>query len=172
MDIKGIRSTAFGFALLTFAGGALATVTIDEDGNGFVGKGDVQLAFDWNNAQLQENAGLLQFRYASSGTATWKCEGLNPQGKKVVDEYETTTAVAQGLAFDPRKNKQGQITGFNLGGFIGAGSTTEPGTCPPKGHNWVQQPVLVGDINYEGSEDAALQVSTDETEWHTLIITY
>lgn len=40
-------------AAVCMVGSALATVTFDPGtGTGFVGKGDVQNAFGWNNAQL------------------------------------------------------------------------------------------------------------------------
>ena len=45
------------------AGLAYAAVTFDPTtGQGFVGKGDVQYTFDWNNAQLQANADDVGFR--------------------------------------------------------------------------------------------------------------
>lgn len=53
---------------------ANASVIYDENGVGFVGKGDIQSLFDWNNSQLQENASLLEFRFITAGSVTWQCE--------------------------------------------------------------------------------------------------
>jgi hypothetical protein len=52
-------------AALTVAGSAAATVTFNRYGTGFVGKGDVQTAFGWNNAQFQRNASGITFTYAN-----------------------------------------------------------------------------------------------------------
>jgi hypothetical protein len=40
---------------------AMAAVTLNSDGTGFVGKGDVQTLFGWNNQMLQKNAESLVF---------------------------------------------------------------------------------------------------------------
>jgi hypothetical protein len=40
---------------------AHASATIDSAGKGFVGKGDVQTAFGWNNQKVQQNANSLAF---------------------------------------------------------------------------------------------------------------
>lgn len=64
---KYFRKSALALALAGFAGVVLATITFNPppgDCTGFVGKGDVQTACGWNNAQLQANAGgsYLQLR--------------------------------------------------------------------------------------------------------------
>jgi hypothetical protein len=41
-------------ALAVSAAAANASVTLDPNGVGFVGKGDVQTAFGWNNAAIQK----------------------------------------------------------------------------------------------------------------------
>lgn len=49
--------TLVALAAATLATVAIAAVTFDPvTGTGFVGKGDVQTAFGWNNQQLQQNA--------------------------------------------------------------------------------------------------------------------
>jgi hypothetical protein len=79
------------------AGAVFAAVTFDpETGTGFVGKGDVQTAFGWNNKQLQDNAGLVQFRATTTSETTWTCIKESPTGdpnKDVIQERssETTT---------------------------------------------------------------------------------
>ena len=45
---------------------ASAAVILNADGTGFVGKGDVQLAFNWNNATLQKNAVDVRFSYSAT----------------------------------------------------------------------------------------------------------
>lgn len=65
---------------------ALAAVTFDAStGTGFVGKGDVQLAFGWNNKQLQANAAGVTFpgdRVSSGDTVPVvgeACSGGGPE---------------------------------------------------------------------------------------------
>jgi hypothetical protein len=52
---KALMRGGFGFLLcLATAGAAFAAITFNpDDGTGFVGKGDVQEAFGWNNHALQ-----------------------------------------------------------------------------------------------------------------------
>ena len=52
------------------ASAAQASVTIDADGKGFVGKGDVQTALGYNNSQMQANAGSLRFTTSQDATQT------------------------------------------------------------------------------------------------------
>ncbi len=64
---------------------AFAAVTFDPaTGTGFVGKGDVQLIYGWNNKQLQDNAANVQFR-ANSEVVTevsWTCTNSNNQNER------------------------------------------------------------------------------------------
>ena len=62
--MKKMIAALFAMALATTA---QAAVTFDpETGTGFVGKGDVQVAFGWNNAQFQANATGLSFAYVAT----------------------------------------------------------------------------------------------------------
>lgn len=97
-----------------------AAITIDDNGIGFVGKGDVQLAFGWNNAQLQQNAGDVVFRYASTSTLiterTWTCQNNNNQNTQVRERTTTTTSDLSSVLNSVARVRN-QITGFNLNGF-------------------------------------------------------
>lgn len=56
-------------ALALTVGTANAAVTFNEtNGTGFVGKGDVQMAFGWNNKQLQTNASTVAFSFTQDAT--------------------------------------------------------------------------------------------------------
>ena len=56
-------------ATLMLAPAAMAAVTFNETkGTGFVGKGDVQVAFAWNNKQLQTNAAGVSFSFTQDAT--------------------------------------------------------------------------------------------------------
>jgi hypothetical protein len=153
-----------------------AAVVVDEDGVGFVGKGDVQRVYGWNNHDLQDYAHLLQFRFVSASETTWECEewqnhqnhGIRKLGNV---EYEVSLA-ASNIAYDARKNKKGQITGFNLNGFKGThtetvGDNLEPGTCPPDtgGNNPKWYVFVEGSLQTGSAEDGVLEVTIDGLEW-------
>lgn len=54
-----ITSVAFACVIFTTA---FADWWINGDGTGFVGKGDVQSVYGWNDADMQANAGSVTFR--------------------------------------------------------------------------------------------------------------
>jgi hypothetical protein len=117
-------------------GTALGAVTFDpETGTGFVGKGDVQTAFGWNNKQLQQNAEDVTFS-VESVTATeteWTCK--RDDGVQTQERTRTTETTTSGL-FSHVERVKNQITGFTLTGFSGDVETeTETegpavGSCP------------------------------------------
>lgn len=117
--------------VVSTAAGAAVAVT---DGVGFVGKGDVQLAFGWNNAAAQKNANAVSFTYEGKTTYDVTCEWDTvtggPRSKTIHHDITIPrhTSVFSTIAADPRKT--GQYTGYNLNGF---GSTVTTGTTPEVG---------------------------------------
>jgi len=117
---------------------AVAIVTFDaESGTGFVGKGDVQLAFGWNNQRLQQNAGGVTFTYQAQDTYDVECywETTTGNGRIVIHDIIVPrhVSVNASIAYEARKNSNGlngPITGFNLNGF---GSIVSQGTVPEVG---------------------------------------
>jgi opacity protein-like surface antigen len=158
-------------AALTIAAAAFAAVTFDPaTGTGFVGKGDVQLVYGWNNKQLQDNAGSVQFRANSVSETEWTCSRPAPTpndpDREIVQERSSETTT-QGLV-DSIARERNQITGFNLLGYDGTPTVTTDGpavgSCPanPSGfeydNNAVTTPVAGG----------GLEVSIDGTNWSPL----
>jgi hypothetical protein len=147
---------------------ALLAVTFDpESGNGFVGKGDVQLVYGWNNKALQDNAEVVQFR-ANSEVVTevsWTCTNSNNQNTQ--ERERTTTTTLQGLVESAARDKKNQVTGFFLEGFDGEptdSSETEGNqlnSCP-SGPWSLTTPA--GDPEVI-STSGGLQVSIDGDEW-------
>jgi opacity protein-like surface antigen len=132
-------AAAAAFAVASTA--AFATVTFDPaTGTGFVGKGDVQLAFGGkNDAWLQNNAGSLGFTYHVEETYRFDCTFTMVIGRDKVPTPQTETrgrdfAVSDTVAYDSRKNSNNKVTGFNLTGATPTGSTgdapQEGGSCP------------------------------------------
>lgn len=149
-----------GAAALATAGAAFAAVTFDPaTGTGFVGKGDVQLALGLNNAQLQNQAGSLQFSVASTVVteASWLC--TNTRNENTQERSRTTTETVQGVLSAVARERN-QITGFNLNGYAGGGSTSSSVTegpqlnsCPT---NWVLTP---GTTTVDESSSSVLYVN-------------
>lgn len=131
---------AVALALVVSSVSAFATVTVNADGSGFVGKGDVSLQFGWNNAAAQAKSTGVSFSYSQSNTYVGVCEwytGLNsPKGAKLHTVTQSKTSdVVSGIASDARKASQ--YTGWNLTGFGSVTVTGEApvvgGTCPGEG---------------------------------------
>jgi hypothetical protein len=140
------RTAAFAAAITLAGAAALAAVAFDPaSGTGFVGKGDIQLAFGWNNDQLQRNAALVGFNYRQRASYSATCEFITGEGTRGQQTHDVAvtkmTMVNDQVLFDTRTHKQ--IDGFNL---TGLGSSTivgavpeVGGTCPdgPNGGTWV-----------------------------------
>ncbi|MEV6871975.1 hypothetical protein [Amycolatopsis sp. NPDC051128] len=119
-------------AALMFGGVAQAYTLDQATGTGFVGKGEVQTPFGWNNAKLQANAAGVSFSYDATGTYSAVCTWTTGEGTRGENthnvSHSTSTSVASAVAYDARVKNQ--ITGFTLKGF---GITTTTGTVPVVG---------------------------------------
>lgn len=109
--------------VLGITGAAVAAVDYDPaTGSGFVGKGDVQYTFDWNNAKLQANASTVDFRYQSEQDYAVTCEFDTEGGGKGKETFikhhvavqELSTSLSRDVNTISRKNPQGSVNGFNL----------------------------------------------------------
>lgn len=125
-------AAAAGATLLMFAGAANAYTLDLSTGTGFVGKGEVQTPFGWNNAKLQSNASGVSFTYDVAEEYTAVCTfttGEGTKGEKVHNvPRDVITLINSAIAYDVRVRNQ--ITGFTLKGF---GTTTETGAAPVVG---------------------------------------
>jgi hypothetical protein len=120
---------------MTNGGGASLPMTVSLDpasGIGFVGKGDVQTAFGWNNKQLQTNAGGVTFAYIAEEEYSAVCEWTTGEGTKGEQTHDVahsrSTSVAAQVGYDARVKSQ--ITGFILNGY---GAVSEDGAVPVVG---------------------------------------
>ena len=122
------KSFSIGAALMFASAILSASFTFDPaSGNGFVGKGDVQLAYGWNNKQLQDNAGGVGFTYQAQEQYKYDCTFTVEVGRDKVREPRTQnrgkdTSLNALVQYDARTQKQ--ITGFTL---IGLETTTTTG---------------------------------------------
>lgn len=155
----------FAFSLVAYA----AVIFNPADGTGFVGKGDVQLVYGWNNKQLQDNAGFVDFR-ANSEVVTevsWECTNSNNQS--IQERERTTTTTIQGVV-DSIARERNQITGFNLTGYSGTPTETSETEGPavnscPSGPWSLTSPA--GDPEVVSSS-SGLEVSIDGTTWNPI----
>jgi hypothetical protein len=157
--LKGIVSAAVCFGLASIA---FAAVTVNADGTGFVGKGDVQAACSLNNNQLQawwpklESDELgIAITHKTVTEREWTCTNSNNENELVREE--TTTTKKEGLGTITARTRN-QITGFSLtglNGVVSVKSVAQGGalnSCP-QGQDWsltipAGDPVLVSETSY------------------------
>ncbi|CEG29337.1 hypothetical protein [Bacillus sp. B-jedd] len=131
---SGLAAGALAMGIL--ASSAFAAVTIDPvTGAGFAGKGDVQTALGWNNADLQKNADTLKFTYVTETkyevTVSW-ITGEGTRGMKTHEvTHNRTSSVDAVVGYDARNKKQ--VTGFILNKFD---SVTSSGEIPKVGDEY------------------------------------
>lgn len=142
---------------------AWATVTFDPDsGTGFVGKGDVQLAFGWNNSQAQKNANGVTFTYESDQSYDVTCEWTTLTGgknsKTIYHDVTNhkSTSVSSTIAYDARMKNQ--YTGYNL---LGLGSTVTTGTPVPNIGDPCPQGGGLADSDPPGNDAVVTDVEID-----------
>lgn len=102
-------------AALTIGGAAAATVTVNGDGTGLVGKGDVQSAFGWNNAQFQRNAAAITFTLANELDEVQRC--WQWQNGEIVGAWFRYRTFDEDQLYTYRVEKKHQISGFVLTGI-------------------------------------------------------
>jgi hypothetical protein len=146
----------------SFGSAAIAEVRFDaETGTGFVGKGDVQLVFGWNNRALQDNVDAVEFQAKSITETTWSCTNENNDNIQQRTRTTTTEGVVSSVA-----RERNQITGFILTGYDG-GATTE--TEGPKMNSCPSGPwVFNNDTETTDLPGGSLQVSIDGANWFAL----
>lgn len=155
---------------MLWTGSAIGDVTFDpQTGTGFVGKGDVQLVFGFNNKALQDNAGKVQFRANSEEITevSWTCTNIN--NENIQERAETTTTTIEGVVSSVARERN-QVTGFNLTGYSGDRTeSSETGGPPlnscPSGPWSLTTPA--GDPEVIASS-SSLQVSIDGASWLNL----
>lgn len=136
-----IGGAVAGALIVGSTAGAAVTPNYDADGKfdgtGFVGKGDVQDAFGWNNAATKANAGLVSFEYENVTRETKECRNREGTGSSAVWVVVGTRTISEGVeaatVSEARKNKQEEITGYTLTGFDGTPEVTEESEQCPEG---------------------------------------
>jgi len=148
---------------------ALFAVTFDAaTGEGFVGKGNVQSAFGWNNAALQLCAPIgdvncVEFRAETTTETTWQCRNSNNQNIQERTRTATTSGVFNDTSREPRNRNQ--VTGFLLTGYTGAATTETEGpplqSCPSGPWSLVLGSTVTVQLGLTGMEVRDLRVSPE-----------
>jgi len=128
---KTAAAAALGAGLLLAGATSASAYTMDSSGAGWVGKGEVQSAYGWNNKAMQSNVGGVTFVYDTTATYAVTCEFDTPGSNHHVITQEKSTGVTATLTSDARNNssgKDGPMTGWHLTGF---GTTTTDGQALP-----------------------------------------
>ena len=118
-------------ALATVSTAALAAVNVDSGGNGFVGKGDVQLAFGWNNKAAQTNAESVVFAYVEREEYEVYCQqtvGPAKNPRTFYNSFDRKRKITSVVQYDARLKNQ--YTGYLLQGFSETTATGAPLACP------------------------------------------
>jgi hypothetical protein len=108
--------------------GSAASASALAEGD-FIGKGEVQQSFGWNNKQLQDDADKVLV--VATTTTEWTCskevELGNGGTNEIVQQRSTTTTVSA----TTETRLRNQVTGFYVGEVLRS-STDGPavGTCP------------------------------------------
>jgi hypothetical protein len=134
-----------------------AAVTFDPNtGTGFVGKGDVQTAFGWNNAQLQANGAGISFTYNATETYQAVCTFVTGEGTRGEKTHNAAiprhSSVNSAIQYKTRTHNQ--IDGFILTGF---GITTTDGTVPVVGNACVANS---DGVNHNGTWSSVTLISS------------
>jgi hypothetical protein len=92
-------------------------------GLGFVGKGEVQLAYGWNNAVMQRNHTAVDFYLQTTARYEVECEWTTETGgkksKTILHDVTKKFKVSDTTAIDTKSRMTGQWTGWNLRGYEG-----------------------------------------------------
>ena len=130
---------AAAIAAATISTASIAAVIFDsEAGTGWVGKGDVQTAFAWNNKAAQDNAKAVSFSTESEESYQVTCEWTTgPDHNRRTHDVTRPIhrAVSSNVGYDARKT--GQWTGYNLTGYgatVGGDAAPAVGGQCPNGH--------------------------------------
>jgi opacity protein-like surface antigen len=120
---------------------AAGAYTLDEAAStGWVGKGEVQTAFGWNNAQLQQRGKDVTFSYGSEDSYQITCQWeAGKSGNIQTRVRERAVTVALDVTGVDRKNPQGSINGYflTLGEEVATGGDVPAigGTCQAEGND-------------------------------------
>jgi hypothetical protein len=112
-------------AALATAAVASASVAVDSNGNGFVGKGDVQTALGYkNDAAFQADAAGVTFQYGDVAEISMAVVCTSDDVTYVTQHNVLGTVTAAKTVNFTTKGDKGKVTGYNLLGASGEATYT------------------------------------------------
>jgi hypothetical protein len=92
-------------------------------GAGWVGKGDVQMAYGWANKAMQQNHTAVTFEYEQSTNYSWVCEWTTGEGTRGEQTHtkDMSETFSVGGVIGNTDRKTGQWTGWFLNGYTSGG---------------------------------------------------
>jgi hypothetical protein len=90
---SAVVATIGAFMLALSAIPAQAAIVLDENGDGTIGKGDVQQAFGWNNKTMQANQAQVTFKAKFRYTVVFTCQEYDNRSKTFIGEFTDTKVV-------------------------------------------------------------------------------
>lgn len=139
--MKKIIISALALVALAVPVAASASVTVNPDGTGFVGKGNVQTAFGWNNQKLQDNAKSVTFSGSQSVT-----QSLSQDISQVLTQTGTQNGIQSGVQSATQ---------------VGTQDVTETIRCSKNGADIQNVRHGIRDASREGSREATRQASRE-----------
>jgi hypothetical protein len=128
MLAAALAAASVGYAATTFWPNEGNTAT-NQGPYGFVGKGDVQIPWGWNNNKLQNQAEYVTFSYQQVGAYTVVCDGHTNASQNPKTYTNKELSIVSEVGYENRTNKKGQINGFKL---MDLGEEVSDGEgCPP-----------------------------------------
>jgi hypothetical protein len=114
-------------AALATAAVASASVAVDSNGNGFVGKGDVQTALGYgsgNDTAFQKDAAGVTFQYGDVAEISMAVVCTSDDVTYVTQHNVLGTVTAAKTVNFTTKGDKGKVTGYNLTGASGDATYT------------------------------------------------
>jgi hypothetical protein len=144
IKIRNLLVVAAMAVVVVGATGTAEAYTMDSAGHGWVGKGEVQTAFSWNNQAMQKNVAGVSFTYESSDTYSAVCTWTTGEGTNGEVTHDVTiprhTRINATLGYEQRRNSSGLNGPFTGWYLTGLGAVTSSGTVPVVGEACVAGP--------------------------------
>jgi hypothetical protein len=122
-----VKTAALGAATVIVSAGPASAYTLNGDGTGYVGKGEVQTLLELNNKAMQAAHTAVTFKYVATSEVSFDCEWYTGPDHNLSRHHNTkTSTVAVDAVVASESRKTGQWTGWDLSGVPASGSTTAP----------------------------------------------
>lgn len=171
LSIAKVTGAALATLALTIPA-ANAAVTFDPaTGTGFVGKGDVQTALGYNNAQLQKNASTLVFtsqRPAEQVLSQSASQSASESGSQTVTRTLSCVVDTQRKTFINEGTRSGERTGERAGSRMGSRLGTLAGNIAHTVAFDARVKNQITGFNLRGLQTQAAFVPTGEPAWGDL----